>query len=101
MAFTGTCTTGTKGTTGTTTAGDAPTTGNGGDREKVCVRSKHDDGDKAYRLVSEDNKHHGDKVVKDKFCHEDNNGDHEKNNGDHKAKKKNNDDDNGHANDDD
>jgi hypothetical protein len=107
-------TTGTAGApTGTTTGGTtgASTTGaatNGGDNEKVCVlqknkgndhnNGKHNDdddnghanknnnGDKRYRWVSKDNKHHGDKVVKDKFCK------HNNNRGEH------NDDDNGHAN---
>lgn len=87
---TGTSTTGTT-TISTTTGGHTPTPRDGGDQEKVCVRSKHDDGDKYYRWVSEDNKLHRDKVVKDKFCHKDNNGDH-------KANKNNNDDNNGHAN---
>jgi len=99
----------TGGTTGASTTG-APT--NGGDNEKVCVLHKnkgddhnngehkdnddsghanknkgsdHNNSEKAYRWVSEDNKHHGDKVVKDKFCKH-------KNNDEHK------DDDSGHAN---
>ena len=67
-------TTGTTGTTGTTTGGEAPTTGDGGDQEKVCVRFKHDDDNKNYRWVSGDKKHHGDKVVKDKFCEHKNKG---------------------------
>jgi len=46
----------------------------------------HNNGKKAYRWVSEDNKHHGDKVVKDKFCKHKINGKHKDN------------DDNGHAN---
>jgi hypothetical protein len=46
----------------------------------------HNNGKKSYRWVSEDNKHHGDKVVKDKFCKH-------KNNGKHKDS-----DDSGHAN---
>ena len=71
--------TSTTGTTGTTTGEDTPKTGNGGDQEKVCVRSKHD-GDKGYRWVSENKKHQGDKVLKDKFCKQKNNGEH-KNNG--------------------
>ena len=94
---------------------------NGGDNEKVCVLHKdkgddHNNGEhKDYRWVSEDNKHHGDKVVKDKFCehknngeHRDNNGEHKDNNGEHKDNNAdnghannnddNNDDDNGHAN---
>jgi hypothetical protein len=72
--------TSTTGTTGTTTGEDTPRTGNGGDQEKVCVRSKHDDGNKGYRWVSENKKHQGDKVLKDKFCKLKNNGEH-KNNG--------------------
>jgi hypothetical protein len=45
------------------------------------------EGDRDYRWVSKDNKHHGDKVVKDKFCK------HKNNRGEHK-----NNDDNGHPN---
>jgi hypothetical protein len=84
---------------------------NGGDNEKVCVLHKgkgdeHNSGEhKDYRWVSQDNKDHGDKVVKDKFCeHKDNNGEHKDNNGEHKDNNgdnghaNNNDDDNGHAN---
>jgi hypothetical protein len=98
---------------------------NGGDNEKVCVLHKdkgdeHNNGEhKDYRWVSQDNKDHGDKVVKDKFCehknnngehrdhngeHKDNNGEHRDNNGEHKGNNgdnghaNNNDDDNGHAN---
>ena len=47
---------------------------NGNNNEKVCVLHKdngdeHNNGEhKDYRWVSEDNKDHGDKVVKDKFC---------------------------------
>jgi hypothetical protein len=61
---------------------------NGNNNEKVCVLhnnkgDEHNNGEyKDYRWVSEENKHHGDKVVKDKF-------------GEHKD---NNNDDNGHAN---
>ena len=90
---------------------------NGGDNEKVCVLHKnngdeHNNGEhKDYRWVSEDDKDHGDKVVKDKFCehknnkgehrdhnseHKDNNGEHKDNNGDNG--RANNNDDNGHAN---
>ena len=47
---------------------------NNGGNGKVCVLHKNN-GDKDYRWVSEDNKHHGDKVVKDKFCRDDGNGD--------------------------
>lgn len=47
----------------------------------------HNNGDKDYRWVSENNKHHGDKIVKDKFCK------HTNNKGEHMDK-----DDNGHAN---
>ena len=89
---------------------------NGGDNEKVCVLHKdkgdeHNNGEhKDYRWVSKDDKHHGDKVVKDKFCehnnngeHKDNNGEHKDNNGEHKDNNGNghanmNNDDNGHAN---
>jgi hypothetical protein len=105
-------TTGTTRTTGTTTGG-TPTTRDGGNQEKVCVlhrnrgndhsngehkdnddnghanKNKGDDhnkGGKAYRWVSQDNKHHGDKIVKDKFCKHTNKGEHKDN------------DDNGHAN---
>jgi hypothetical protein len=84
---------------------------NGGDNEKVCVLHKdkgdeHNNGEhKDYRWVSQDNKDHGDKVVKDKFCeHKNNNGEHRDHNGEHKGNNgdnghaNNNDDDNGHAN---
>ena len=83
---------------------------NGGDNEKVCVLHKdkgdeHNNGEhKDYRWVSQDNKDHGDKVVKDKFCEHKNNGEHKDNNGEHKGNNgdnghaNNNDDDNGHAN---
>jgi hypothetical protein len=89
---TGTSTTGTANTTGTTTGGDTTTTGDGRDQEKVCVLHKNkgtdqNNGDKGYRWVSEDNKHHADKIVKDKFCK------HKNNRGEHKDN-----DDNGHAN---
>jgi hypothetical protein len=80
-----------------------------GNNEKVCVLHKdkgddHNNGEhKDYRWVSEDNKHHGDKVVKDKFCEHKDNGEHKDNNGEHKdnddnGHANNNDDDNGHAN---
>jgi hypothetical protein len=55
-----------------------------------------DNGDKDYRWVSEGDKHHEDKIVKDKFCkHKNNKGEHKDNddNGEHED-----DDDNGHAN---
>jgi hypothetical protein len=91
---------------------------NGGDNEKVCVLHKdkgdeHNNGEhKDYRWVSKDDKHHGDKVVKDKFCehkdnngehrnngeHKGNNGEHKDNNGEHKDNGDNNNNDNGHAN---
>src|SRR5215208_1905873 len=83
---------------------------NGGDNEKVCVLHKdkgdeHNNGEhKDYRWVSVENKHHGDKVVKDKFCEHKNNGEHRDNNGEHKDNNgdnghaNNNNDDNGHAN---
>ena len=82
-----------------------------GNNEKVCVLHKdkgddHNNGEhKDYRWVSEDNKHHGDKVIKDKFCEHKDNGEHKDNNGEHKdnGEHKNNgehkdNDDNGHAN---
>jgi hypothetical protein len=70
-------TTGTTGNTGTCTPGDTPTKGDGRNKEKVCVRFKHNDDDKAYRWVSEENKHYGNKIVKDKFCkHKNNRGEH-------------------------
>src|SRR5919112_2901151 len=82
---------------------------NGGDNEKVCVLHKnngdeHNNGEhKDYRWVSKDNKDHGDKVVKDKFCEHKNNGEHRDHNGEHKGNNgdnghANNNDDNGHAN---
>jgi hypothetical protein len=73
-----------------------------GNNEKVCVLHKdkgddHNNGEhKDYRWVSEDNKHHGDKVVKDKFCEHKDNGEHKDN--DDNGHANNNDDDNGHAN---
>src|SRR5215211_1230486 len=83
---------------------------NGGDNEKVCILHKdkgdeHNNGEhKDYRWVSKDDKHHGDKVVKDKNCehrntgeHKDNNGEHKDKNGEHKDNGDNNND-NGHAN---
>src|SRR5215210_4870087 len=68
-------------------ASDNHENNNGNNNEKVCVLhnkgDEHNNGEyKDYRWVSEENKHHGDKVVKDKF-------------GEHKD---NNNDDNGHAN---
>ena len=93
-------TTGTTATTGTTTVGETPTTGEGGDREKVCVRLKHDEGNKTYRWGSEGHKHRGDKVVKDKFCEHKNRGEHRHNGGNGHANR-NNDDDKGRGNDDD
>src|SRR5215212_5789594 len=85
---------------------------NGGDNEKVCVLHKdkgdeHNNGEhKDYRWVSKDDKHHGDKVVKDKFCehkdnkgeHKDNNAEHKDNNGEHKDNNGDNNNDNSHAN---
>ena len=46
---------------------------NGDHNEKVCVLHKnrgddHNKGDKDYKWVSEEGNHHGDKVVKDKYC---------------------------------
>jgi hypothetical protein len=94
-------TTGTTGTRGTTTGTTTGGTTGGGDNERVCVLHRNkgndhnngehkDNDDKDYRWVSEDNKHHGDKIVKDKFCKHKNNDD---NNGEHKDN-----DDNGHPN---
>jgi hypothetical protein len=58
-----------------------------------------DNGDKDYRWVSEDNKHHGDKIVKDKFCkHKNNRGEHKDNDDNDHANNNNNGDDNGHTN---
>jgi hypothetical protein len=86
---------------------DTHTPGDGGDQEKVCVLRKnkgddHNNGEhKHYRWISEDKKHHGDKVVKDKFCkHKNNRGEHKDNDDNGHANKKD-DDDNGHANHDD
>jgi hypothetical protein len=67
-----------------------------GDAKKKKGNDRKSNGDKDYRWVSEDNKHRGDKVVKDKFCkHKDNhdNGEHKDNddNG-HEGKKNANDD---------
>jgi len=50
-------------------------------------RGEHNKGDKDYRWVSKHNKHHADKIVKDKFCK------HKNNRGEHKDN-----DDNGHVN---
>jgi hypothetical protein len=47
-----------------------------------------DNGDKDYRWVSEDNKHRGDKVVKDKYCKHKNNDEHEDDDNDHANKNK-------------
>lgn len=78
------------------TGGKSPTTGDRRDQEKVCVRSKHDDDDKDYKWVSEDNKHLGETVVKDTFCKHKNKGEHEDDDNAHASKKSN--DDGGHAN---
>jgi hypothetical protein len=70
--------------------GDAHANKNDDDDDNGHANNKdndHNSGDKDYRWVSEDNKHHGDKVVKDKFCKNKNN----------RSKHKD-DDDNGHAN---
>ena len=84
---------------------------NGGDNEKVCVLHKdngdeHNNGEhEGYGWVSEEDKHHGDKVVEDKFCeHKDDKGEHKDdadNNNDHNGHANNKEDDNGHANNDD
>ena len=78
--------------------GETPTPGDGGDREKVCVRFKNDDDNKKYRWVSEGKEHRGDKVVKDKFCEQKKKGGHKGN--DHNAHAKKNGD-SGRGNDDD
>jgi len=69
---TNTSTTGTTSTTTQTidTAGTMIGTSDGGNQAKVCVlRHKHND--KKYRWVSDvDGLHVGDKVVKNKFCHQ-------------------------------
>jgi hypothetical protein len=58
----------------------------------------HNNGDKDYRWVSEDNKHHGDKIVKDKFCkHKNNRGEHKDNDDSGQANKIKGNDDNAHA----
>ena len=107
---TGAGTTGTTRTTGTTTGVATPTTGGGGIQEKVCIlhrnkgnvhnKGEHNDNDDndhskgngdnghANKNKGDDhNKHHGDKIVRDKFCK------HKNNRGEHKD----NDDNNGHA----
>src|SRR5215216_1008477 len=123
---TGTSNTRTTRTTGTTAGGGPPTTGGGGNQQKVCVlhRNKgdhdnnkgehkedddngqanknigndHNNGDKDYRWVSKDKKHHGDKVVKDKFCkHKNNRGEHKHNNDNGHTNKNISNDDNAHA----
>jgi hypothetical protein len=57
----------------------------------------HNKGKKAYRWVSQDNKHHGDKIVKDKFCKHTNNGKHKDNDDNGHANKNKGNDDNAHA----
>jgi len=69
---TGTSTTGTTSTTTETidTAGTMIGTSEGGNQAKVCVlRHKHND-KKYHRVWDVDVLHVGDKVVKNKFCHE-------------------------------
>src|SRR5215216_2363751 len=70
---TGTGTTGTTSTTTTQTIDTAGTTigtSDGGNQAKVCVlRHKHND-KKYHRVWDVDALHVGDKVVKNKFCHE-------------------------------
>jgi hypothetical protein len=75
-----------------------------GEREDNDDNGEHkdkgndDNGKKAYRWVSEDNKHHGDKVVKDKFCkHKNNRGEHKDNDDSGHANKNKGNDDNAHA----
>ena len=50
------------------------------------IGNDQNNGDKDYRWISKQNKHHGDKIVNDKFCKHNNKGEHKDN------------DDNGHAN---
>ena len=68
-----------------------------GDNDHNDDNGEHEDkgndrniGDKDYRWVSEDNKHHGDKIVKDKFCKHKNNRGEQKDNddNDHEGKNK-------------
>jgi hypothetical protein len=62
------------------------------------IGNDHNNGDKNYRWVSQDNKHHGDKIVKDKFCkHKNNRGEHKDNDDNGHANKNIGDDDNAHA----
>src|SRR5918998_6247760 len=75
---------------------------NGNNNDKVCVLSHHeDDNGKDYRWVWDiEDLHVGDKVVKDKYCNDDHNGngngDHNGNgNGDHKGNGEHNGDHNG------
>jgi hypothetical protein len=77
---TGTSTTGTADTIGTTTVGNIPTAGDGGAQQKVCVlRHKHN-AKNYHRVWDVEDLDLGDRVVKDKFCHEDNSGHANKNN---------------------
>jgi LPXTG-motif cell wall-anchored protein len=58
----------------------------------------HNNGDKEYRWVSEDNKHHGDKIVKVKFCkHKNNKSEHKDNDDSGQANKNKGHDGNAHA----
>jgi hypothetical protein len=102
---TGTSTAGTTRTTGTTTVG-APTTGDGGIQEKVCVphRNKgnvHNNGqhkDNDDNGEHKDNDDHNGHANKNKGEHNDNDdNDHSKGNGDNKGEHKDDDDHNGHA----
>ena len=58
---------------------------NGNNNDKVCVLSHHeDDNGKDYRWVWDiEDLHVGDKVVKDKYCDDDHNGNGDHNDGNH------------------
>jgi hypothetical protein len=60
-------------------SGNSDNKNNNNDNEKVCVLRHEDDNGKDYRWVWDiEDLHVGDKVVKDKYCNDDHNG-----NGDH------------------
>jgi Mg-chelatase subunit ChlI len=88
---TGTSTTETTRTTGTTTGGDTPTTGDGGNQEKVCVlhQNRGNDHNNGEHKDDDDNGH----------ANKNNRGEHKDNDDNGQANKnKGNGDDNGHAN---
>src|SRR5215217_1121546 len=71
--------------------------GDNGDANKN-IGNDHNNGDKRYRWVSKDNKHHGDKIAKDKFCkHKNNRGEHKDNDDNGHTNKNISNDDNAHA----